>query len=149
MSLKVKSLVIAVSAVSLVCGATATSQAQAHGHPDLESPARAASLHDREPVAATLVSSEARPRDDTPCTWIVGDGVRIRSTPGTSGAVLGLGYNGDGFREYQGTPDWVEGTDLRTGVRGWVSAQFVTAYIANCATDAGSAPTRPAHVAGQ
>lgn len=150
MSLKVNGLVTAASVISLVCGLTGMAQADTRGHPDTVRLARIASLHRDIPVPATQASADVRPRDTGVCIWISADGVRIRSTPSTSGAVLGLAYYLDKFRMATDSwSDWVEGTDLRTGVHGWVSVQFVSLSFFDCVTGEGSTPTRPAGVVGR
>ncbi len=52
-----------------------------------------------------------------------GDGVRIRATPSTSGAVLGLCYRGDrlAHRDVSGDGQWDRVYDVDSGVSGWMS----------------------------
>ncbi|KPC61162.1 SH3 domain-containing protein [Streptomyces chattanoogensis] len=52
-----------------------------------------------------------------------GDGVRIRSTPSTSGAVLGLCYTGErlAHRDVSSDGQWDKVYDVDSGVSGWIS----------------------------
>lgn len=59
------------------------------------------------------------------------DGVRVRSTPSTSGTVLGLLYKGDlvtvGSGKYYGSGyTWYYVTSYRTGISGYVVSSYVT-----------------------
>lgn len=62
------------------------------------------------------------------------DGVRVRSTPSTSGTTLGLLYKGDVVELGDGGPyygsgyTWYYVTSLRTGVSGYVVTSYVTVY---------------------
>ncbi|GIL27396.1 hypothetical protein [Actinocatenispora comari] len=80
----------------------------------------------------------------SPYPWtktFTADGVRIRTRPAT-GTVVGLAYQGDRFTI---TDDatvngdmYCYGTDLRTGVRGWVPLiYFGTGTCINCVAPAG------------
>ncbi len=79
--------------------------------------------------ASAKPNTVAHPNDvDGQCHQILGDGVRIRAWAG--GPVNGLAYLWDPFRVDAWSGGWAEGLDWRTGVHGWVSAQFVG--FANC-----------------
>ncbi|MFI9388549.1 SH3 domain-containing protein [Kutzneria sp. NPDC052558] len=114
----VKSVLVAASVASLV------GPAQAPASVELGASAHASG-------AVTAVA--ARPKSGGLCNWFNADGVNIRSAPSTSGAVLGLAYYADPFKVagYEGG-QWQEGTDLRTGVHGWASAQFITLAFSDC-----------------
>ena len=106
--------------------------------------ATGAAHHWQEPVAAavspTVASAQVRLQDPPPppmgehaCARINDDGVRIHATFDMASAVLGLAYKGDLFkiRDFPGG-GWWEGTDMRTGVHGWVRDQFVDHYTVYC-----------------
>ena len=61
-------------------------------------------------------------------TWqssFAGDGVNIRSGPGTGCTVLGAGYSNQTVTIYCGVDDWWYLRDNATGVAGWVSDSLV------------------------
>ena len=131
----VKGVVFAASVVGLVGGANAQSQpiggswmptysALVHHGPDS---AAVSATHDSADALARVRWAKAIAV--TACVGINGDGVRIRSASNGSAAVLGLAYRGDRFQlhDYFSSPDgrWAEGTDLRSGVHGWVPVEFL------------------------
>ncbi|EWM15269.1 hypothetical protein [Kutzneria sp. 744] len=136
--LVLKGLMVAATVVSLIVGAIeegamsmpSDSGAAVHVH---GGPNRATG--ELRIVRSALAGARvARPRVDGVCSTIVGDGVRIRSAGDKSGAVLGLAYYPDVFKVVQVPPgDYAEGTDLRTGVHGWVALEFVNfTYPPSC-----------------
>jgi len=92
----------------------------------------AASPSDTVGTPAELQAPPPPPLGDHTCARINSDGVRIHSTFNMSSAVIGLAYKGDLFkiRDFPGG-GWWEGTDMRSGVHGWVVDQFVD-YFAVC-----------------
>lgn len=65
---------------------------------------------------------------------VIGDGVRIRSTPSLNGTVRGLLYTGDWFST-DGTIktddgiDWIKVTNSQNGVTGWLDFGFASGPI--------------------
>lgn len=58
-----------------------------------------------------------------------GDGVRIHPQPSTGSTTVGLAYKGQSFMMQDGAggpPNWMRGTDLETGVSGWVTMTYLT-----------------------
>ena len=55
-----------------------------------------------------------------------GAGIRIHRDPDISSTVLGEGNPGDGATILGVSGEWVEITDDRTGITGWVLLRFIT-----------------------
>lgn len=93
-------------------------------------PAAAGTVHSA-PVAANATAT-AQASADHPhwCTteWILtADGVRIHAGPSTAAPVVGLAYGLEpvGMVRDNNPVGWSKIDDYRTGVTGWVRAQFV------------------------
>jgi hypothetical protein len=133
-------LAIAVSVIGLVAGMSSVVQTPAYD--ELGVPAHAVPVerqqHDEVDAASERlgrVTAVAKPKSDGVCVSVYADGVRVRSAPSLTGAVLGLAYYGDSFRytgNYGTTGDWQEGTLLRTGVRGWINTNFLNLSFEDC-----------------
>ena len=135
MFMMVKGLVVAVSVAGVIGGANAQSQPKG----DSPVPTYAASVHHGPGITAVSSSRGSigaragvivpKAGSETTCMSVNGDGVRVRSTWSTAGAVLGLAYRGDRFQVHDefSSPDmkWAEGTDFRNGVHGWVAFEFL------------------------
>lgn len=69
--------------------------------------------------------------------YSTGDYVRIRATPGGT-PILGYSMRGDHYswprypQDYTSDERWMLATNLRTGVRGWVSTSWVGWYQPTC-----------------
>lgn len=82
-----------------------------------------------------VAAKAAEAADCSGYPYSTGDYVRIRATPGGQ-PVLGYSMRWDHYswavwpRDYSG--NWMLATNLRTGVRGWVSLDFVDWYQPTC-----------------
>jgi hypothetical protein len=134
-------LMIAASVLGLACGTTGAVRAPALV--ELGVPARVVPV-DRERqvhIAAvperlgrvTAGPKAAQQKSGGWCLEVYGDGVRIRSTPDTSGAVLGLAYTHDLFKVVVGiVGPWTEGILMRSGVYGYVATEFLQGAFITC-----------------
>ena len=138
----IKFAMLVASAVCLIGGAAQAKPTSVN----LEMPAHpnsAPAYHGQRSAAITATpntdvklvdASKPRSKSGDLCMPIMGDGVRIRATPSASGVVLGLAYNGDLLKITGAMSElyWVEGTDIRTGVHGWVGGNFVAEAFVDC-----------------
>ncbi|MFI9389136.1 hypothetical protein [Kutzneria sp. NPDC052558] len=123
-------MVVAASAAVLVSGASAQAQPShaaldaAHHQPVVSAGMAGAPRAVLEPPPPELVHT---------CFVINDDGVRIHVTFDLSSAVVGLAYKGDLFQ----VPNFpggglLEGTDLRTGVHGWIRDIYADRRFLHC-----------------
>jgi hypothetical protein len=137
----IKIAIIAASAVCLIggpaqasMGADLETRAHPHSAPAHHGQRSAAITGTPNTYVALADASKPRAKSGDLCSPILGDGVRIRATPSASGVVLGLAYNGDLLKLTGALSElyWLEGTDTRTGVHGWVGADLVGAVFVDC-----------------
>ena len=57
---------------------------------------------------------------------ITGDGVRLRATPSSSGAVLEKMYRGEHVWILQEGTSWTKIQRIETGTVGWASSAYIT-----------------------
>jgi hypothetical protein len=134
MSMAVKIVAVTASVASLVGGVVSGAQMPPDPRPDVVTQAHVTAS--RAPSAGAAVMGKAavaHRRSGRMCVWLTADGVNIRSAPSASAAVLGLAYYGDALQvwDYDGG-EWQEGTDLRTGVHGWVAVRFLNLSFSEC-----------------
>lgn len=87
-------------------------------------------------AAGAAVASERTGQAVNPApaeqTTFSGDGVRIRTGPGTGYGIVGYGYRGHSVTSYCWTGSsgdlWVQLRDNTTGVSGWSSSSLVGDY---------------------
>jgi uncharacterized protein YgiM (DUF1202 family) len=91
-------------------------------------PVLAAPAAHATPTHTTTLTAPAYYCNDAPGPWkLYARALRIHSRPSTTSTVVGVLYKGQKWRvnSWTRTENWVNITDLSTGVRGWVSGAFL------------------------
>lgn len=86
---------------------------------------------------APTVAPAVRTCNKPPGPWTLHtSALNIRSKASTSGVILGILYKGQAFtvNSYTSGETWVNITDRATGVRGWVSGQYLYRIYYTCLT---------------